>query len=199
MGGKIISRLYGGILFYIVSAAVIICLWLWVFDNAAQPSANEKLLVTLIGAGFDDKTLSADLEKELREMTDGKINKITVEKLNFQSDYEMTNALWARSLDSDIIIVAEGYMLDGIGDSYFHPIDEERYRETFGEVRFYRENGIAYGIVLSVGERDNVFSRYCADENARCFFTYNSVNAGSLNENGGESVTALETVKWLLS
>lgn len=40
MGGKIISRLYGGILFYIVSAAVIICLWLWVFDNAAQYCAD---------------------------------------------------------------------------------------------------------------------------------------------------------------
>lgn len=198
-GSKI--NLSYNIWFYILSAALIICFWLWIFDYISQPSANEKLLITIIGNGFDDKTLSADLKKMLSEKSRDKIKSVTVENISYQSDYELTNALWARILDSNIIIVSEGYMLDNIGDSYFHPIDEKKYEEAFGKVKFYRENGTPYGIVLYDGQSNNKFSNYCHTEN-KCmlFLTYNSVNAGKLNENADKgSDFAVLTVEWLLS
>lgn len=92
-------------------------------------------------------------------------------------------------------------MLDNIGDSYFHPIDEKKYEEAFGKVKFYRENGTPYGIVLYDGQSNNKFSNYCYTEN-KCllFLTYNSINAGKLSENGDKgSNIAVLTVEWLLS
>ena len=128
---KLKINLSYNIWFYILSAALIICFWLWIFDHISQPSANEKLLITIIGNGFDDITLSADLKNMLSEKNGDKIKSVTVENIAYQSDYELTNALWARSLDSDIII-SEGYMLDNIGDSYFRPIDEKNMRKHSG-------------------------------------------------------------------
>lgn len=58
--------------FYILSAALIICFWLWIFDYISQPSANEKLLITIIGNGFDNKTLSYDLKKCFRKKAETK-------------------------------------------------------------------------------------------------------------------------------
>lgn len=198
---KVFSRLAYTWWVYVVSAVVVICFWLLIFNQILKPKDNEKLLITFIGPDFDNAGLEADLNKKLPEISSQKIKNITVESLFNEREDKMSELLYARSRDADIIIVRQDCVISGMGEYYFRPVDTDSYAEAFGDVQFYEEDGTPYGILLYDGENANNFSKYYGAE-SKCwlFLTYNSPNTGGLNGTGEISDdSALKTVQWLLS
>lgn len=185
---------------YVLIAAAVIVFWLWIFDYLAEPAANEKLFISVVGNGVDDKTMNSDLKNELPNLTNQTIKEVSVESIVYESDYTLSNALWARSLDVDIIIITNTAMFNSIGKDYFPAIDEDRAKAIFGDVEFYKEDGVAYGMLIYDGKTENTFSKYYSKEKCWVFFTVDGQNTGRLNGKGNaHDDAAIQTVKWLLS
>lgn len=199
---KISSRLTYSWWVYVLSAAVFVVLWLWIFSAISQPAANEKIIISYVGSSLDEEALQSDLGEELHVLTAQNIESVTVETVISDNAYTLTNALWARSLDSDIIIIEHSSMFETIGSTFFLPLDSAAYTEVFGEVQFFKDaDGELYGILLTDGSGGNVFSRYyTGEEQCWLFFTSQGVNTGGLNGSGNTSDdAALKVAQWLFS
>lgn len=186
---------------YLVVAILIIALWIFVFDRLAQPKPNEKLLVSVAANHIQTDNMEQDLKDRLPQLSAQNVKQVTVESIPFDSTYNLTNALFSRSLDADIIIVAHSAMFEGIGEGYFPPINETEYKKAFGEVEFFREkSGVAYGILLYDGQTANNFSKYyTGTDKCWLFISGECVNTAGLNgkgESGNDA--AVQTIKWLL-
>ena len=173
-------------------------IWGGIFDALSAPKKNEQLRITCVGDEFLCDSLEKALVEKLPELTEQKIKKISVESpINGQSqDYHSVMA--TRAYGADIIIVEESAMAADFGKSYF--VSLPQLPEDLGELVYYTEDGLNYGILLYDGAADNVFSQfYRGGERCYVFITHNCVNAGGLMGKGKESDDgALRTLAYLL-
>ena len=159
---------------YVLIAVLLVVFWEFVFDNLEKPAPEEKLYVSFLGETFDTDGLQSQMEQVYASTG---IKDIFVERTAVQDN--LNDLLYVRSQgEFDAVIVPQSLLFDGLGDTYFEPLDKDQMRQYFGDITFYEENGQAYGILLS-GEAFRQY--YPSEESCYLFVAPVSVHFGSEN------------------
>ena len=159
--------------------------WGIVFDMLASPEKNEKIKITYIGDHLSYEEMEEELFRILPNVTEQKIKYIDAENpVNGQSlDYH--TVLSTRVYGADFIIIEESSLEEKVGQTYFKEIATDKLKQHIGDVEFYCEDGVPYGILIYDGTKENHFSEfYSGTEKCYLFITHTSVNFADVVEKG---------------
>lgn len=180
----------------IVAAAAVV--WCTVFAGLAQPRANERLNLVLVGE-FDAEALSEDLLETLEGKTVRPLKEINVEVVSGENGM-LADIITMRCIgDTDLIIFEASYLLEDM-ESCVAALDDDMLDTYIGHSERYEENGEALGLLLYDGEKKTNFSEYYSGHDVCwAFVTPVSQNAAALNGEGDEADDAvLRVIRYLM-
>ena len=180
---------------YLLTAVLIVVLWLTVFGILAKPKATEKIGITFVGTEFNSAALEADLPEIIKNISQQEIKQVNVESVVEENVFTLDNILVARSQGVTDLFIWKGELKAGIEDRYA-VLDEQIVTAALGDVTFHRVNGEAFAILL---DGANFSKYYSGSEQCWLLVSVNSVNFGGANGVGSsENDAALMIVKYLL-
>ena len=181
---------------YILIIVAVITLWVSVFVKLAEPKADERLNITIVGS-VDGKNIAADLEKALESKTNKPLKEINVEIIA-GDNVQIGEIIAMRCMgETDLIIFEEEYIVKPLSLN-FKPVDESRIKEYFGSSDLYKEDDKTYGVLLYDGTSQiNFKTYYKGDKKFYAFVTPVSENCAKLNGKGAEeSDAAIQAIKY---
>lgn len=177
-----------------VYGAVIGCtalFWCFLFHLSDAVPASQRLNIACFGQGF----LAEEWDRELAGERSGyglRETHVTAEYAENRNYLSYLLAVRAVG-DTDVVIIEEPYLYDGIGNAYFAELSAELMREWFPGAELYTENGATFGLLLYDGADETAFvQRYQGKNRCWAFLTPACQTAGSLND--GE---AGNTRRWI--
>ena len=181
---------------YLLTAVLVIGLWLSVFEIISKPKATEKIGISFIGKGFNAEGLEKDLPGVIKSNTSQNIKQINVESIEEDNVFTLDNIIVTRSQGTTDIFIWSGELKQGTKER-FASLDEAKINSVIGDVTYYRIEGEAYALSLS---GNNNFSKYYSgSEDCWLLVSAKSVNFGGANGKGlAENDAALQIAKYLL-
>lgn len=159
--------------------------WNYAFDWALEPPAEKQLYVAVIGAGADGEAMEQDLRAAL-EAEGYELEVCTVQPMSYIDPSSLVAAVFARSVDADLVLLPEGSCFDEIGESYFMPLPSSL---ASGDV--YTENGVPYARCYDGGPGSRLAAYgYYSEEGAAGRLFVTTV--------GADKELALAAAAWLL-
>ncbi len=183
---------------YVMSAALIVALWLSVFDRLAQPKANEQINITYIGGSFDHLKLQSDLYDVLPERTQQNIKRISVENAVIEGEYDLNTILRARTAGSCDFFIIESSVIGQYEmdlSSYFPEADASALETLVEDVEYIAEGGKVYGLSCTGGM--TLASYYSGKNECMIFFNKHSVNLSDLFGGNEKQDAALQIIRFL--
>lgn len=183
---------------YLVSAVLVLALWLTVFARLAQPKANEQINITYIGTSFDHMKLQSDLYDSLPQRTAQGIKRISVENAVIEGEYDLNTLLRARAAGNCDFFIIENSVLENYKinlASYFPQLESEAVESIFGNVDKVAEEGKIFGLNCNSGMK--ISDYYSGKSECKIFFNKNSVNLSSLFDGKSEQDAAVQVIKYL--
>lgn len=154
---------------YLIALIVAVCVWIYAFNAVLEPSDDAKINIAFVGKDFDKDTFSDNLLSSLKTGEKNGIKKVNVTVVSEEDKYNLSQLIWARSIDCDLMIFTESFMFNGIGDNYFTEIESNKEGLTF-----YEEDGKKFAIAVWEGTQSNNFKEcYSGNEKCYLFFTVN--------------------------
>ena len=180
---------------YLLTAILIVVLWLTVFGIMAKPKATEKIGITFVGTEFNSAALESDLPGVIKSISQQEIKQVNVESIVEENVFTLDNILIARSQGVTDLFIWKGELKAGIEERYA-VLDEQIISAALGDVTFHKVNGEAFAILL---DGANFSKYYSGSEQCWLLVSVNSVNFGGANGIGlPENDAALMIVKYLL-
>ena len=169
---------------YLFIAILLIIFECFAIDMAARVQPEDKVVIFLTCEAHDEKILdilNEDLPNEIKKV-----------EIGFFSTNETFFAPYFSTFgkDSDIVTLTQKFSDMCDCESYFVALDEGKITARYGDVEFYRQNGVAYGVKIYDGNtKEGIADEYIdyykdgEEENTYLFFVKNSLHIGDLNEN----------------
>lgn len=160
---------------YLLVPVLAYTIWSPLFRAAVKPPEEQTLKLIFVGTGLDEDTLERDL---LAASLGQEVNAVYIDTVNYASAETRFTAIWAGSLEADLMIFSEDMLPEDLASQYFPSLVGE-----WESVDVYAEDGIAYGLRLGDG-----FARYCTGEEEYVLF---------FTDIGLEKGLALAAADWL--
>ena len=169
---------------YLFIAILLIIFACFALDIVARVEPEDKVMIFMTCEGHDERIVDI-----LNEDTPENIKKV---EIGFFSPNETFYAPYFSTFGKDAEIVTLTQKFSDMCDckSYFAPLDEEMMLARYGEVEFYRQDGVAYGIkIYDADSKGGMADKYIdyygrgEEENAYLFFGKDSLHIGDLYEN----------------
>jgi ABC-type glycerol-3-phosphate transport system substrate-binding protein len=183
---------------YIVSAILVLALWLSVFSKLAELKANEQINITYIGSAFNHLELQSDLQDAMPDITNQNIKRVSVENAVVDGDYDLNTILRARSSGSCDFFIIESSVIEKYEmnlASYFSELSVSEIEKFFGNIGRVEEDGKLFGIELN--ENARLYDYYTGNGKLKIFFVNQSVNLSTLNGGDEEQDAAIQVIKFL--
>ena len=182
---------------YLFIAILLIIFECFAIDMAARVQPEDKVLIFMTCEAHDEKIvdiLNEDLPKEIKKV-----------EIGFFSPNETFFAPYFSTFgkDADIVTLTQKFSDMCDCESYFAVLNEEEIVARYGEVEFYCQNGVAYGIKIYDGDtKEGIADEYVdyykdgEEENTYLFFGRDSIHIGDLFEksNDDSALVILEKI-----
>lgn len=188
---------------YLAVILIPIVLWAAIFSVLKKPASNEKLSILFVGSELDSGSLRQTVEQVLPELSDQKLQKITVAQA-VPGNMSYFDFMRSQSFRYDIIIMTQSQFRENTGQSLF-PALSKALQDAFPHAQLYTESTtdlgeLPYGLILRDGLQKNRFSSfYSGNEICYLFFSPDTVNLAGKNGIGSPSDDcALKIAEYLL-
>lgn len=157
---------------YLLISAAVVVIWQFAFEQRLKVDKDRIFSVAVFAENCDENYLKEELQLVFKN-GGSKIEQVNTFIGNTDDNYDKSQLLWARSLDCDIILIAESKMSENIGDVYFAEIDD-----SDSDLTYYKEDGKAYAIKIDQNNSHlkKIFSHAPEHEQIYLFITVSGAN-----------------------